>query len=173
MKTPIVNDETVADDLPEAPGKRARRNFGRGEMPDRPPMVVEVTLAGKPALKVELFGRIADRLPEEDRFMMVDAEDWPRIEALSPWWALVSSGGGSPFVGRGTANMARVAKQSEKSHPNATLARVVLKASKAQRVVCGNPLDLRKASLALVDSHGEVGAFYRSVREFTALLNLQ
>ena len=170
MNTLNVNDDVVADVLSEAPKRRTRQFKGRVDMPDIPPEEIEAAIDGKPALRVGLFGTNIEDLPEEDRFMLLDAEDWPQIKAISPWWTLASGKGGQ-FVARGGADMGRLARQSSDSNPNVSLARLIMGANKTQRVVCNNPLDLRKASLALVDSRAEVGAVYRTVAEFAANLN--
>jgi len=150
---PAVGALQVDGEPNAEPKKGTRRSLGRGEPPDKRPKVIKGEEFGKAFVRVEVFGRIAEQeLTKEQRFMTLDAEDWPRVSARQEWWALVENGG-YRSIASGKSKLAVLAKQSEDSHPNLTLSRFIMGATPRQivRTPPGNPLDLRKANLELVE----------------------
>jgi hypothetical protein len=154
IQTPAVHILQVNGEPNAEPTKRTRRSLGRGEPPDRRPEVIEGEEFGKAFVRVEVFGRITEQeLTKEHRFMTLDAEDWPRVRELTPWWSITTDGDRFFSIARGKTDLAGFAKQSDDSRPNLLLSRFIMGAVTGQivRTPPGNPLDLRKANLELVE----------------------
>jgi hypothetical protein len=148
--------EAPASGIPQTK-TRTRKSRGRHLPPDRLPEVVEKMIDDRPAVEVELFGSIADRIsPESALFMVLDAEDWQRIQVRQKWWAM-SAWGRKYYIASGKTKLSGLVDQADESRPCVILSRLIMKA-KGTQIVCtppGNPLDLRKANLWLVDGRGE------------------
>lgn len=157
IQTPAVNTLQASGEPNAEPKKRTRQSRGRHLPPDRPPVVIEKMLAGELAVEVEMFGSIASRIsPNASLFMVMDAEDWPRVSARQEWWALVANGSGY-CIASGKGKLAGLVDQADETRPLVLLSRFIMRAKTGQivRTPPGNPLDLRKASLELVDGHAE------------------
>ena len=148
----------------EAPTRQFK---GRQEEPERGPEVIYGTFEGKPIVRVELFGVNAKCIPEAHRYMVLDAEDWPRIAAVSLWWGLVDDGNGNLFVAKGGRTVEALAKQAESTHARAILRRLILRADKAHQVIPldGDPRNLMKSNLHLCPNN-EVAAFRATAKAF-------
>lgn len=163
-------DAVTHDNGLEIP-KRTRRNFGRGEEPDRSPDVVQDTILGRPVVRVELCGRVAEGLLPEDRHMILDEDVWEWLRGVEEWWGL-ATGGETMFVARGTSAMKAFAGQAPDSHPNASLGRIIMNAKEGEVVLLmnGNPRDLRKENLELTSSRAVAAAFRGIAKSFDRLL---